>query len=129
MEIFMKILAGKTISLDVIATTTIAQVKSATDDQEYIPEDDQISDKVDIPIDMQVLIFNEMVLHDSGTLADFHIKTESILTLMRKSRASMQIFVQPPGGSKFSLEVNPLHTIANLKAMVSEKQGIPTPDL
>ncbi|GKF60736.1 polyubiqutin 2 [Tanacetum coccineum] len=53
LEIFVKTLAGKTISLDVIATTTIGQVKTDIWYQEHVPEDEQ------------VLIFNEMVLDAS----------------------------------------------------------------
>nr|GFB19581.1 putative ubiquitin [Tanacetum cinerariifolium] len=115
MQIFVNTVSGMSTSIEVKPSDTVGNLKN------------QISDKVDIPIDKQVLIFNKMVLHDSGTLADFHIKTESTLILMRKSRGSMQIFVQGQFGKKISLEVNPLHTIANLKARVSEKEGIPTP--
>ncbi|PWA62930.1 ubiquitin [Artemisia annua] len=59
MEIFVKILAEKTISLDVITTKTIGQVKTAIMYQEHIP------------VDEQVLIFNEMVLDDSSIMFDF----------------------------------------------------------
>nr|GFA04341.1 polyubiquitin [Tanacetum cinerariifolium] len=112
-EIFVKILAGKTISLDVIATTTIGQVKSATDDQEYIPEDDQ------------VLIFNEMVLDDSSIIFDFGIKKGSTLTLMRVSKGLMQIVVNTDNGMSRSFEVKPLDSIGNLKNQISDKLGIP----
>ncbi|GKA33672.1 polyubiquitin 11 isoform X2, partial [Tanacetum coccineum] len=99
----------KSTSIEVKPSDTIGNLKNKINCMERIP------------IDKQVLIFNEMVLHDSGTLADFDIKRESTLTLMRKTRGSMQILVQSQCGRKISLEVNPLYTIANLKARLMEE--------
>ena len=112
MKITVRTLNGMENSMEVKPSDTIGKLKT------------RIHKKKGIPIDEQVLIFNEMVLHDSGTLADFYIKHGSFLTLMRKSRGFIKIFFRSILGKTFSLEVKPLCTIAYIKAKIQDEFGL-----
>ncbi|KAC9962367.1 hypothetical protein E3N88_45028 [Mikania micrantha] len=74
MEIFVNSTTEKPISLSVKPKNTIADVKQ------------MMCVKNNIPVDEQVLIFNNMVLGDSGTLFDFHVSRKSTLTLMHRPK-------------------------------------------
>ncbi|MFS7924839.1 putative Ubiquitin-like domain-containing protein [Helianthus anomalus] len=82
MKIFIKTHSGETIHLEVKPSDTICNVKAT------------IQDQIHIPCDEQALIFEDMVLHNTKTLADFHIKQESTLAFMRTSRDFMKIFIK-----------------------------------
>ena len=106
MKIYLKTLAGKTVTLDVKPSDTIWEVKS------------KFQGKVGWPPDHQIFVFAGKQLNDDQTIADYDIQRDSIVHLVFRH---MDVCVKAFTGETITLKVQGSDTIQNVKSMIQNK--------
>ncbi|PFX11034.1 Polyubiquitin-C, partial [Stylophora pistillata] len=114
MQIFVKTLTGKIITLEVEPADSIETVKM------------KVQDKEGIPPSQQYLFFRRQELQDHKTLGCYNVQTESTLHLrLEDELGKILIQVEFPKGRKIYFDVLPSDDFKSVKRIIYDREGIP----
>ena len=114
MSIFVKMLTGKTITLNVKPETSIKSVKA------------EIQRRRGFPPGKQHLDFGDHELKEDRKLWEYRIQNDSTLYLRVDDQCgSMPVHVQMPSGKMTILDVLPNDDVRDIKLEIYDKDGIP----
>ena len=114
MQIFIKTLTGKTITLEVEPSDTIKMVKQ------------KIQDKEGVPPSQQHLIFKRQELKDRQTLDEYKVTNKSSVHLRLGDELDrILINVEFPTGRKIFINVSPKDDFESVRKMICDREGIP----
>ena len=112
-QIYLKTLLGKTITLEVEPLDSIETVKQ------------RVQEKEGIPWEQQHLIFRSQGLEDHLTLEDYKVPRESTLHLRLKGERDRIVITVEMPDEKIYVHVSPSDDFECVKKKIFEKEGIP----
>ena len=111
--LFVKTLTGKTITVNILAKDTVADLKQ------------KINEKEGIPINQQCLIAAGKQLADTDDINTIGVQNHSVLHLVLRvpSRVPLSLEVQTPSGENVTVDSNVADTVNQLKGTIEVEKG------
>lgn len=114
MQVFIKTLSGRTLSLEVTPQHRVEDLRAI------------ISDKEGTPPHQQRLVYSGRPLESGHLLQDYNVTAEATIHLIKRSGDTMRLFVKTLTGKTITVEVDPTATVAEAKERITQLEGIPT---
>lgn len=112
MQIFIKTLTGKTITIDTDASTTIFELKMMIQDKEGVPPDEQR------------IIFAGKEVDNDTTIMDSNYQHDSIYHLLFRFPGGMQIFIRTACGGLKILDTESSESIQKIKEKICDRERV-----